>query len=78
MAELDRIVQRKDATKEMKEIWMSNVRKTIAVANEEDNPHLRALRDEAKASISEGIYIHIAKCMFFIHVYVYSFQIYTG
>ena len=57
MAELDRIVQRREATKEMKELWMNNVPKIIAVANEEGNPHLRALCDEAKAPISEGEYV---------------------
>ena len=48
---------------------MSTVRKIIAVANEEDNPHLRALCDEAKAPISEGIYIHFASSM---HMYIAS------
>ena len=62
MAELDRIVQKREATKEMKEIWMNTVPKIIAVANEEANPHLRVLCDEAKGPISEGKIVHIVKC----------------
>ena len=46
----------------MKEIWMNTIPKIIAVANEEGNPHLRVLCDEAKAPISEGTIVHIAKC----------------
>lgn len=78
MAELDRIVQRCDATREMSEIWMETVPKIIAVANEENNPHLRVLCDDAKGPISEGIYsLHIvAKCFYSMHAY--SFQIYSG
>ena len=41
----------------MKELWMNNVPKIIAVANEEGNPHLRALCDKARAPISEGEYV---------------------
>ena len=70
MAELDRIVQRREATKEMKEVWMNNVPKIIAVANEEGNPHVRAHCDEAKAPISEGSYIHSHCKVFLIHACV--------
>ena len=51
MAELDRIVQRREAAKEMKEVRMNNVPKIIAVANEEGNPHFRALCDEANGNL---------------------------